>query len=193
MCPSFTNALLACLSLFPVVPVPGEKGEFTPIPLESVYFTGPQAGVRSLPSEPGDRASKLFLALSTKTKGIGASTAFLASGKDLEAAMSSSLSVLTEGRRADHLLAAPDEPRVQPRWLVAYLGSGEDGAYKLVSVSHRENCFRVTYARLAKAENRQHFIFCPLGPLGPGEYFLELCEADSGEITLMRRVRIGKD
>lgn len=191
---SFLFSLLTAMSAFATAPVP--KEDVRRIPLESIYGTSAQNGAKQLNSafttkDGINRYTEPYgadLADIRRKTHSHASNVLLVRGEDI-----------TEAVKAAHPFLAGgfgSEPKSKELWMVAYLGmtSSCPPIWLAEYAEVREKTIRLTYYMNdpdTRTHDRFHYFFwVPLGKLQPGTYILELFDAHTKEVTLLRRVRV---
>lgn len=172
------------------------KEKSTPIPLDSIYSTSVQKGLRRLPRPAGRELRNALDELHVALVHMDISNVFLARGGDIQEAVKATERAFTWGQPVEQPVTPEDRVKPETIWLVAYLGVASSvPSYWLVqSAEVRGNTVRITYARggAFTPDSREYLYWVPLGKLGVGSYCLELFDADQNAVTLMRRVSVPK-
>jgi hypothetical protein len=159
---------------------PQDAGKRPPrkVPLETIYTTGGQKGLRALP-DPYSFPR-------------GPSNMFLVRGEDVDDAIAATTSILAAG---EPVVSAVGTGGVRSNkiWLAAYFGTAGSGSPWIVTsleIQDRRICLH--YRQLDGTSNdlHQYLIWAPLGQLPAATYTLELVDDDRDTVTLSRRVLI---
>jgi hypothetical protein len=168
-----------------------KKVEAKQIPLESIYSTSRQEGLKRFDQAHGDQG---FRDLYQRSTGMGASNVFLARGDDIVAAVKATWLVFMAGHPADSPVAFDRDSRSDHYWLVAYLGVAGSSplAWRVESVQVDAAKVRINYRRGTSETDDElpYFLWAPLGKLSAGPMALELHDAENGRARLVRRVDI---
>ena len=167
------------------------------IPLLEIITTGPQKDLRSIDDVVGPAEAYNSFMMRFRNVGDGSSNVFLVDAKKFRDALDASTNVLF-GSRSANTAATQDKPKPArgSHWLVAYLGTAPSSPtwWSVESVSVDKSkvvlSYRKTKPRPATRDVRRYYYWIPLGKLDPGAYELELIDADTGTVTLMRRVEV---
>jgi hypothetical protein len=170
----------------------GDKGKKEPvkkIPLQSIYATIPQEGVKHV-----ERGRKEMAQILDKGKGLTFSNIFLVPGKDINAAIAATHVVFTESVPPEF----PDDPGtgIKDCWLVAYFGLSGGGSptWQLESVEMRDRVIQLKYSEPEGSAMLPaallYFAWVPVGTLTKGTYTLELFDVGQKTPTLLRRFTI---
>lgn len=180
----------------PVVAQGAKKVETKEVPLESIYYTFPQKGLKALNKRDVDEKYHLVMQEIYNTAvRMGASSVFLARGDNTSEAVKGAWWVFRMNNSAEEPSPLHSSSKSDQFWLVAYLGSaGSHGEWLLKSARIGEETIRLVYCQVkggAVRDDRHPYIaWVPLGKLEPGSYALELFDADEKQVTLRRRVAI---
>jgi hypothetical protein len=155
------------------------------IPLDTVYSTFNQEGLKSLPEVETDGLFQVLGAVRESPQQIvlciGTDAASAVKGSELSFAMPEEAIPPVTGTTSEKTL-----------WLAAYLGC--DGslppAFRVSSIEVNGKTIRVMYERDASpvrsADLRSYLIWVPLGRLEEGVYTLELFDAAAERVTRSR-------
>lgn len=180
-----------------------EKSSPRIVPLNEIYSNSSQKGLKRLTATPiGKGAQKIYkepygaiLEVLRERVSDGASTIFLDEAASLERILSRSAARIADGPLVIPKSPFPFQKEVAKPptmwWLVAYLGKGpaEEPAWIVTSVEVATEKIRVSYKK-QKAEGKEiipYFYCLALKNLEPGEYRLELFDADQKSVTMSDR------
>jgi hypothetical protein len=162
------------------------------IPLASIYTTSLQKELKRLPGEI--KVSDPDRIIDRKAD------VFLVAGADIAAAVAASRPrYLTDPKNKND---KKDDTKIDvvvgktPLWIVAYLGStgSQPPQWIIESLEIKDKAIRVRYARSKANERttdlRPYLYWAPVGMLRPGEYTLELYDADAKKAAVERKCRV---
>jgi hypothetical protein len=198
-----TNQRLSGLGTVPAAVIVGLAGwvcvsgaeEGRQIPLESIYSTTGQKGLKALKMRLDEPQGQELQGIARGYRG-GASDVFLVRGKDIAAAVKAARQAFTAGQSADGPVIPDAASRAAPLWVVAYLGSAGSSppAWLVHSVEVKGQMVRVTFRKPKRFGSTRdlhpYFLWVPLGKVEAGTYTLELFDADKEEVTFLRRVAV---
>jgi hypothetical protein len=195
--------IFAAVVLFPLAASTGQEskngdGKKKEIPLNSVYFTDQQAGLKWLTLGEADKdLQKVMLEVFRAISKLGASTVFLASGDNIREAFGSSWEALCHGAGTENLVKT-ENLKSNEAWLVVFFGiQGGKGTWQITSVEIKDKQIRMSYKKPKRgaivATMSGEMALAPLGKLEPGAYSVELFDADEQQAVLTRRVVVPKN
>lgn len=167
------------------------------IPLTEIVTTSPQKGLRNIDDVLGPAEAYNTFMARFRNVTDGSSNAFLVDAIELRDALNASSRVLFGSRSADTPAPVNTPNAVRGRlWLVAYLGSGPSNPtwWTIESVRVAKGKVVLNYHRPkpqpATADVWRYLYWIPLGNLQPASYEVQLIDADTNALTLLRRVEI---
>jgi hypothetical protein len=174
-----------------------KKGATKKVPLDSIYSTSGQNGLKLLAPGHGDGLiPNEMRELHRQGTRFGASNVFLARVDDYVGAVKATWEVFTHGQSASAPVNEYSRPKSVQYWLVAYLGvaGSEPLEWRVKSAEVQRHVVRLTYTKEGAKTNDVHpyFVWVPLGELKAGTYSLELFEQDLKQATLSRRVTVSE-
>jgi hypothetical protein len=164
------------------------------IPLDSIYFTGEQEGVKLVGK--GDEKVRVILEeLYDKASGIGASNIFLTRGNGIERAVKATWSVFANRVSADTPVAFDPQEESGDFWVAAFLGvDGPGSAFQIESAQIEGKVIRLSFTREHSDIPARHpyLVWIPVARLNADTYRLELFDKARQQVTLIRIVVIPK-
>lgn len=173
--------------------------------LANIHGTTDQAGLQRVDARSQEENGRRMYAhpggydfeqICTETRGLGASTIFLVRGTNITEAIKATRWVMTGGRSADDATASDDKNKQANLWVAVYMGvSGSSPpAWALEGVTVATNTVSVRVVRRKGASETKdmhpYWYWVPLNRNETGLYRLELTDAGSREVLLMRRVDV---
>lgn len=169
------------------------------LPLDSMYTTSEQEGVKRLTFTRGTPAEKAELTLRKQATSFGLSSVFLVRGRDIGDAVRATEKAFTLGFGAETPIDPDQGRREEGVWLVAYFGvtASSPPQWVVRGVERAGTRFRVRVGRPnrengASADLFPYFAWVPVGPLSAGAYTLEIIDAAGGDILVGRVVRVAE-
>lgn len=156
LCKLLLLFLLSLLALGVASPnrcLPGNKEakkvDAKKVPLDSIYSTSRQKGLKLIDQGQGDKAfPNEMRELYRQSIRMGASNVFLARGDDIAGAVKATWEVFTAGQSVDEPVSSDKHSRSEQFWLVGYLGvSGSGGAWLVKSAEVKGQDIRLNYVK----------------------------------------------
>jgi hypothetical protein len=176
-----------------------EKGEVVkpqPIPLDSVYVTSEQKGLKRVAVGQGNFDQPVLEDLARRSIKAGLSNVFLVRGAEIGDAVRATRLAFDSGLGASEPIPADRAQADKAVWLVAFFGvSGSSPpAWEVKGVERSGQRVRVSFAASPADSNDRHpyFAWVLLGAAEPGVYTLELFDVNVKEAVLSRRVAVKK-
>ncbi|MCI0378339.1 MAG: hypothetical protein L0215_12090 [Gemmataceae bacterium] len=171
-----------------------QDGPSRQIPIQMVFSTNGQDGLQ--PPLTGFDASAAAYFSKLMQRPLGASNVFLVRANNIESALRATFFVSHAGQSADTIATPDDDKKHEGVWLVAYLGvQGSDPPGWLIhSVEQRGNTIRFSYLKRVALTRDIHcyYFWVSIGELNPGDYVLELFDAEKKCSTLTRLVHVNR-
>jgi hypothetical protein len=196
-----TSLVLAACLLATVCSGPAPKGKPAPepdearLPLRSVYSTNGQKGLRAVTKRPGEAYAEDLTLIAREVRG-GSPNVLLVRGDGIGEAVAATRRAFTGAVLADQPVRPEGESVPASLWMVAFLSveGSEPAAWLVRSAERKGKVVRLSVERPkrgdASKDMHPYFVWVPLGKLAAGRYTLELYDAGSKEVTLMRRVTV---
>lgn len=172
-----------------------EKGtQRKEIKLHSVYSTNRQKGLQGVKWGLCNSLDKELEQLHRNSDKLGPSNILMVYGKDIAEAVKATRQAFLGMSRADQPVSSNSEKNTDSIWVAVYLGidSSTPPVWLLNSVDITGHRVRVMITEPerwgATADCHQYWIWIPLKKVKPGAYELQLLNAKSKDLLLMRRV-----
>jgi hypothetical protein len=180
------------------VEVGGESGRS--IPLSEILSTSPQKNVRRiediLSKDGNHQAASEYLRQILRCSN-GSSNVFLVDSTTASDAIAASATILSGSHTADTpAVVDTPNPKRGSIWLVAYLGTGSSSPIKWTVERVRvhgtkvELIYRKSKPSPGTEDSIRYFYLVPLNTLTSNVYELQLINAETNTVTLMRRVEV---
>jgi len=166
------------------------------IPLSSVFGSFAQDGMQNA-ARKNKTLARSINTIFGESSGVGASNVFLVSGDSIEDAVAATLRVFAASTSADDVVKS-DDASSSHFWAVAYLGiSGSGSPWIVHDIKLDGTAVRIRASKpkiqMGAADVHQYFLWVPLGQLEPATYDIELRDAETERLTLLRQVVVRRN
>jgi hypothetical protein len=168
------------------------------IPLDAIYTTGQQKTLRPVPFGDGERGQRDLEAVKSSLKHCNLSTVFIVRGDDPGAAIRDARCRLTPDVERETRAERKAREQSSRYWLVLFLGigPGSPNQWTIRSVEVYPERVQVTCdtseRNVSGTTDVCYYLYLiPLGELKKGRYSLQLSDAPSGDILLLRKEPVG--